>query len=198
MEPFRQHISFYTLWAVLTVLITTNSSLAAEQEYALNLYGGKLTANNWEEFFFDADQVDFVAAEIFVVSLAKRLNGSEQNIHYEIEGQIAKHNGIQQHWELNGLGVARWQPFWWDRLLETSAAFGLGLSYATEKPQAEMQIEGSSEQWMLYWMMELALGLPQYPQIALISRIHHRSEAYGLLADEGGANALAIGLKYRF
>lgn len=47
-------------------------------------------------------------------------------------------------------------------------------------------------------MMELALGLPQYPQIALISRIHHRSEAYGLLANEGGSNALAIGLKYRF
>ena len=198
MEPFRQRLLFYTLWVLLTILITANSSLAAEQKYALNLYGAKLTSNNWEEFFFNADQIDFVPSEIFVASLAKRLNCSEKNIHYEIEGQVAKHDGIQRHWELNGLGVARWEPFWWDRFLETSAAFGLGLSYATEKPQAERQVEGSTEQWMLYWMMELALGLPQYPQIALISRIHHRSEAYGLLANEGGSNALAIGLKYRF
>lgn len=115
MEPFRQRLLFYTLWVLLTILITANSSLAAEQKYALNLYGAKLTSNNWEEFFFNADQIDFVPSEIFVASLAKRLNCSEKNIHYEIEGQVAKHDGIQRRWELNGLGVARWEPFWWDR-----------------------------------------------------------------------------------
>jgi len=40
--------------------------------------------------------------------------------------------------------------------------------------------------------------LPQRPDLAMITRIHHRSEGYGLIADEGGANALAIGLKYSF
>ena len=51
---------------------------------------------------------------------------------------------------------------------------------------------------MIYWMLELALGLPDYPRVALITRIHHRSDAFGLIADEGGSNALAFGLKWRF
>jgi hypothetical protein len=32
----------------------------------------------------------------------------------------------------------------------------------------------------------------------LITRIHHRSDAFGLVADGGGSNALAVGLKWRF
>jgi hypothetical protein len=37
-----------------------------------------------------------------------------------------------------------------------------------------------------------------YPRVALITRIHHRSNAFGLISDEGGSNALAFGLKWRF
>jgi hypothetical protein len=45
---------------------------------------------------------------------------------------------------------------------------------------------------------ELALGLPEYPNIALIIRIHHRSGVWGLVAGKGGSNTPCIGLKYRF
>lgn len=198
MKPFRHRPHFYVLCLLLSALMATDRALAQEQTFALNLYAAKLTSNNWEEFFTDSEQLDFVASKLFVISLAKQVATYRQMIDYEIEGQLAKHNGIQQHWELNGLGAVRWNPFWWDRFLETSAAFGLGLSYASEKPRAEIRSEGSTEPWMLYWMMEVAFSLPQWPEVALISRIHHRSEGYGLLADEGGSNALAIGLKYRF
>ncbi len=33
---------------------------------------------------------------------------------------------------------------------------------------------------------------------SVIFRLHHRSEAFGLVADEGGSNAMVIGLKQRF
>jgi hypothetical protein len=47
-------------------------------------------------------------------------------------------------------------------------------------------------------MIELAIGLPDYPRVAFITRIHHRSDAFGLVADGGGSNALVFGLKWRF
>ncbi len=51
---------------------------------------------------------------------------------------------------------------------------------------------------MTYWMIELAFSLPDNNRWALTTRIHHRSEAYGLVADKGGSNALVGGLKFRF
>ncbi len=80
---------------------------------------------------------------MLVVALSKRLGPYRPRLNYEMEGQIVKHFGVQDHWEFNALGVMRWEPFWWDRIVETSAAFGLGASYATEKPKAEIIIEGT-------------------------------------------------------
>jgi len=174
------------------------AAFAEESDYSLNLYGAKMTSNSWDEFFSNPERLDFIDSQLLVIGLAKRVGGYQKLLSYEVEGQVAKHSGIQQHWELNALGTLRWEPFWWDRFLDTSTAFGLGASFASEKPRAEILNEGGSQQWMLYWMLELSLALPQKPNLALISRIHHRSEGYGLVADQGGSNALAFGLKYRF
>jgi hypothetical protein len=47
-------------------------------------------------------------------------------------------------------------------------------------------------------MLELEVTLPSHPNMAVITRIHHRSNAFGTVADEGTSNALAFGLKFRF
>jgi len=75
---------------------------------------------------------------------------------------------------------------------------GLGPSYATDTPELEVEINEDTSRFLVFWMLELALGLPAYPHVALITRIHHRSDAFGLIADGGGSNALAVGLKWRF
>lgn len=116
----------------------------------------------------------------------------------EIEGQIVKHFDVQDHWEFNILAAGRWKYFPWNRYLNTSVAFGLGPSYASDEPEIEIKNDGDTARFMIYWMMELALALPDYPQVAFITRIHHRSNAFGLMTDEGGSNALAFGLKFHF
>lgn len=190
----RHIIYLLTLFAVLP-----NAVFCAElSQYSLNIYGAKMTGNNWEEIVTESDKLDFIDSKMIVVALAKRLGPYQPRLNYEIEGQIVKHFSIQDHWEFNALGVLRWEPFWWDRFIDTSAAFGLGASYATDIPEAEVSIEGDSQRWMAYWMIEVALSLPKAPQIALITRIHHRSEVFGLVADEGGSNSLAVGLKINF
>lgn len=186
-------------WLLILLVVYPQSAVGSEQyEYALNIYGAKMTGNNWEEFVTESDKLDFVDSKMLVVALSKRLGPYRPRLNYEMEGQVVKHFGIQDHWEFNALGIMRWEPFWWDRLIDTSAAFGLGASYATEKPEAEIIIEGDTQRTMVYWMMELSLNLPYWENVDLISRIHHRSEAFGLIADEGGSNSLAVGLKINF
>jgi hypothetical protein len=198
-EQMRISQVHYILFLLILLVTLPKAAFCADlSQYSLNIYSAKMTGNNWEEIFTEADKLDFIDSKMIVVALAKRLGPYQPRLNYEIEGQIVKHFSIQNHWEFNALGVLRWESFWWDRFIDTSAAFGLGASYATEIPKAEVIIEGDSKRWMAYWMMEIALSHPQVPNIALITRIHHRSEAFGLIADEGGSNSLAIGLKIIF
>ena len=79
----------------------------------------------------------------------------------EAEGQIAYALSDQRYWQLNAVPiVVRWQQFPWNHKVATSAAFGLGLSYATELPELEVQLEGDSEQLLIYWVAELTAGPP--------------------------------------
>jgi len=78
----------------------------------------------------------------------------------------------------------------------TSAAFGFGLSYATELPPVEVLLEGESHQTLVYWVLEMTAG-PVNSRWAASLRIHHRSVAYGLMGDEGGMNAVGLGVRFR-
>jgi len=69
--------------------------------------------------------------------------------------------------------------------------------YASEKPKVEVAKEGDSPRWLVYWMVEIGAGPPDKDWNVMF-RFHHRSEAYGLVANEGGSNAFVFGLKQRF
>jgi hypothetical protein len=90
-----------------------------------------------------------------------------------------------------------WRRLPWDEHLATTAAFGLGLSYAGEPPEVEVEIEGDSEQWLIYWVAELTAGPTDAPW-AIALRLHHRSTAFGLMGEEGRMNAMGLGLRWRF
>jgi len=186
------------LIALLLLLVFRPSAEAGEERLnALNLYWGRMTTNPWEEVLIPGD-VHFYPSSLIALTLARTIGTTGKLLSYEAEGQVVRHYGRQDHWEFNGLGVVRWEPFWWDRLLDTSLAFGLGASYGTRRPAVELAKSGETERLLAYWMLELALAQPDRPQLALIFRLHHRSGAYGLFADEGASTAPVIGLKYRF
>ena len=90
------------------------------------------------------------------------------------------------------------EMFFWDKYLDTSFAAGAGPSYATDVPEIEVQRSDGSERLQVYMMLELEFTLPSHPNMAVITRVHHRSNAFGIVADEGTSNALAFGLKFRF
>jgi len=94
----------------------------------------------------------------------------------------------------------RWNRFVWDKYVDTSAAAGLGLSWASDDPPFEIEEHGSTEQLLAYILVELTFSPPKHTEWAGVVRIHHRSSAYGTFADDiqGASNSLGVGIKYRF
>ncbi len=189
---------------VCSLLLCPNPCLAEIQLledkplYALSLYGGRMTDNSIDNFFGSFRSLDFEESYLLTLALARRIATYRDLASFEVEGQVVKHFDLQNHWEFNALLAARWEAFYWDKYLDTSLAVGAGPSYATNVPEIEVQRSGESAHLQAYMMVELEFVLPSHPNMAIITRIHHRSNAFGIVAESGTSNALAVGLKFRF
>lgn len=186
-----------TILILLLIWLLADTACAEPLGNSLNLYWGRLSSNHWEEVL-QPGELDLVDSWLVAASYARRLGGVDDLLSFEAEGQLVRHYHRQSHWEINALATLRWEALPWDEWLDTSLAFGLGPSLATRVPEVEVATDGGSRRLLAYWMLEAAFSLPDHPQLALIARLHHRSGAYGLLAERGGSNAPAIGIKYRF
>jgi hypothetical protein len=167
------------------------------QDLAVTVYGGRVTEDPWHKSI--APDVLFGDAYIMVCALSwtaqRFLDGA---LSLELEGQVGKYFGDQDNWEFNLPIVAgRWNKFPWNHKVSTSFAFGVGLSYATRVPPLEIEYNSTSKQWLIYWFSELTFGPPQ-KNWSVALRLHHRSAGFGLVAEEGGINILAAGIKYRW
>jgi hypothetical protein len=186
--------------AMALFLLSPALARAENGDWSTTLYGARIsTQPGWEDIITDAPGTEFVDSYLFAAAFsrqyAQRMNGA---LTLEAEGQVVRHFHDQTHWEFNAVPiVVRWNRFPWSAHVATSAAFGLGLSYATELPPVEVQLEGESHRSLVYWLMELTAG-PVDARWAISLRLHHRSVAYGLMGDEGGMNAVGLGLRYQW
>jgi hypothetical protein len=107
--------------------------------------------------------------------------------------------GVQDHWELNLAPIGlRWQRFPWSARLHTSIGFLLGLSYAFEYPRVEEELENDTQQFLIFWALELTAGPADGPW-SVIARLHHRSPGWGVVGvADGGMNAPSLGFRYAF
>jgi len=140
-------------------------------------------------------------SQLWVVGLSRRVASLTKNLDFEIEAQLGKHAGpVQRHWETNLLGLLRWSRFPWSNHIGTTLATGLGVSYAFEEPEFEIQAHEKTNRLLAYIMVELTLFIPAIPQWQLVTRIHHRSSAYGTFESDiqGASNSFGLGVKYRF
>ena len=82
--------------------------------------------------------------------------------------------------------------------MDTSLAFGNGLSVATGIPEVEkLRKDERSKALLSYLMLELSFALPALPQWSLFFRIHHRSGVFGFFNGAwGGSNYLCLGIRW--
>jgi hypothetical protein len=144
-------------------------------------------------------QVDLADSYIFGLAGGQEIYRYKKWIGLEWEGQVAKHFDLQDHWEFNILISPRWHVFPWDRFLDTSFAFGNGLSYATEDPEIEIIKNDETSRLLHYFYFELDFKIPKQDHWSVYTRIHHRSGVFGLFDGvHGGSNFFTGGVRYTF
>lgn len=176
-----------------------SASDSDDEQWFVSFYAGKHTDTNLGEIL--VLKTNFEGSNVSVLSFGKELGIYKDVIGYEVEGQVAWHTGIQTHEEVNVSFTLRWLPFFWDRYLDTSFAFGNGLSYATGDSEIEIRESDKEEtkRLLYYILVELSFTVPKTESWDLFVRIHHRSSAYGLFGGVStGTNFVGMGLRYRF
>ena len=193
---------------VVALLMTVCYAMAEESEsgatappnpypWHLTLYAGIQAQDSLRDVYtFQARFVD----DTYMVDLALARDFYQYKdwLRFELEGQVAKHFGRKDdQWEFVGLVILRWLAFPWDDTLDTSLALGEGLSYYTKVSEIELEESPDAQKVLNYLLIEVTLGLPDYPQWDLSLRIHHRSGIWGLVG-ESGSNILCAGVRYSF
>ena len=172
----------------------------AAHSWTATVYGARMSSETgWEDILIDPVEAQYLDVFLLAGALSRPYASLREGaLTLEAEGQVVRYFGDQDHWEFNAVPLTlRWHRFPWSDRVETSAAFGLGVSYATELPPVEVAIEGESAQWLIYWLLEATAGPVDSPW-SFTLRMHHRSVAYGLMAEEGGMNGVGVGVRYRF
>lgn len=177
----------------------TLNSETSESDYKwfVSVYGGPHTDENLAEIA--TLNANYSGGDYLVVgALAREIYQYKQWFGFELEGQVGKHFGSKDdQWEFVGAIFWRWHPFPWDKYVDTSFAFGSGLSYNSDNSQIELDRDDNAQQLLGYLAFEFTFGLPQYPRWNLMLRIHHRSGAKGIIG-ESASNYLCGGLKFAF
>jgi len=191
----------WIITATLTVIVICSSALmpctSVAQDFAVTVYGGRVTEDIWSKSLTPGVEFTdtYIIVGAFTWTAHRFFDGA---LSLELEGSVGRYDGDQDNWEFNLPIVAgRWSKFPWNHYVSTSFAFGIGPSYATRVPPLEEVLNDSSQQWLIHWFGELTFGPPQ-KNWSVALRLHHRSSGFGSVADHGGLNILAAGIKYRW
>ncbi len=92
----------------------------------------------------------------------------------------------------------RWRDFPWNHLVRTTAATGIGLSYAENVWLMDIQRHPNDSRSRLKfnWPLQLTFAHPAHPDHQLTLFIAHQSGGY--IFDRGGVNSLGIGYRVEF
>jgi hypothetical protein len=94
---------------------------------AISVFGGLMTDNKWEDTLAPRT-LDFRDSTFVGLAASHRIGRFDHRLGFEIEGQVVRHFGDQDHWEFNLPIVGRWEAFPWDAVVDTSLALGVGPS----------------------------------------------------------------------
>lgn len=154
----------------------------------------------WEPSYFTAvGYAEPVSLPGWVTGSLGSVGISEPTAVVEVMG--VQHRGRQTNFEADlafvlRTGFAHFGP------TRVRAGVGLGVSYAFGTPSYEDGPEFDRSRryrFQNYNAIELEAGLDQVPNTTLVTRVHHRSGLYGLVAPrQVGSNFLTVAVRHRF
>lgn len=164
--------------------------------WSAGVFAGNMT-NNRANDLLRPGQYDFADNHFAGAVLAydRRIGRSQWSLGAEV--QVNLHFGDQEFLEVVLPVTIRHHPeFSFLPALE-SLGVGLGLSHTTKVPELEVAVRGDSARTLVYWFAESAFSVGDAGDEVFI-RVHHRSDAFGLLNPDSGSNAFAFGWRRPF
>jgi hypothetical protein len=158
-----------------------------------NVAGGRLS---FRDTSFAGAGLSRVVVPSFALTLPG-LNHTFANNRIELEGQILRHFGQQQHWE--GVLAVLWRTgnVALPADLTMNFGFGIGLSYAFSEPKVEGVGRVDAHRYLNYLVFETEFTHRELPRTHLVLRLHHRSGVFGLIAPKhAGSNFIGLGLRF--
>ena len=180
----------------LAISLTSHAPASAEGQWHATGFVGTMTMNEWEKVF-DPSALEFAGASLIGVAVGWDCPIGDSRLSIGFEAQAVGHFGRQDHFEFNIPLVLRYTPPQPRAFRFKSAAIGIGVSHATKIPQVEIDREGESQRDLIYWMAEVEFIRPK-PDESVYFRLHHRSDAFGLLKVDNGSNGLVLGWRKSF
>jgi hypothetical protein len=194
-----RHLRLGCLLAVLPVASGWAGDVASP--HALTFYVGRISAEEtWHDVLLKPYSSEYANSYLATAAYSRAYRESRTGaLRMEFEINATYNFGDQNHWELNVAPITlRWQRFPWNETVRTTAAFGVGLSYAFEFPRVEYELENDTQQLLVFWLLEITAGPVDGPWSAVL-RLHHRSPAWGAMGvADGGMNAPSLGFRYEF
>lgn len=162
--------------------------------YSLFIYGGPAS----EDDLFGALGFDTVGVQLAAGGMTARLHRFDFGLEVEAEAGLGRRFGDESLWEVWAAAGVRWREFPWNDVIRTTLGLTLfGLNYTSEVPEHEQRFHGNDDTRLLgFFAPELTLALPSYPSVALLLRLHHRTNVFGLF-NEGSATFTTAGLRFQ-
>ena len=199
---------------VATVTVTAGAQTAPAEAREFTVYAAKGVDSNltnlpgqvlrgdlpWESSTFVGVGIAWpVETPSMLKSALRAVHVDNATTAIEVVG--VKHSGLQTNFESGAVFMLR-SPYGQLGPVMARVGAGIGLSYAFGRPTYEDGPENDPQRryrLQNFNSFELELGLVGYPSTRLVTRVHHRSGFYGLLAPRRvGSNFIAIGVRMSF
>jgi hypothetical protein len=195
--------SAFRLGGLVLGAVLALCSGGARAQPSVDVFGGVLTDNPWEEVVVLPWKIKYQKPGLLGISVSHPFGDSHVSrfgtVSFAIEGQLVHHFNLQSHWEANLPVNAR--LVFESRLLGLidGVAAGIGPSYASRPPSFERKRgEGDAERTLVFWHLEMNRNLAGFPGSSLFTRLHHRSDGYGVAGRGGSSNAIVVGFRRKF
>ena len=163
---------------------------------------GRYVETSMTNIFFELELVpwewDYGDINFASLTLGRKLADYGRFISIEPEVGLGKRFGDADEYEFWGALYLRWNPFYWDHIIDTSIAASTGVSYASQNNELEADRAKSDATWLHYFSPEITLAPPGDSSVSFVIRLHHRSGAGGLFGESGGFQYLMFGFRGHF
>ena len=185
--------------AGLTLLVLPGT-LRAENTWNLALYGARNSPDRFVDIL-TRPPPEMRSSWLYAMTLGYTFYQGA-GVRMEAELQLARHTGMQRHYEVNAIYLGRWSTPFTGPNRDLNLALGHGLSWASEVPPIEPRSTPEREdstRLLHYMLLEIEFRPSRERPWSGFTRIHHRSGVFGLFDNvRGGSNFIALGIRYRW